>query len=123
MNRLSMPSAMSAELAERLSDKADRHFSAFQRSNARDALIEEILDGEKRGGIDLEGLIDHELDHNRAMAVRVLYERLSGIGSLCRDDARDRCQSLHEWIKPLVERAVDEKPQIIEDRLEAWEEE
>lgn len=121
MTRLPMPSAMPVELAERLSDKADRHFSAFQRRNAREALIEEILEGEKRGGIDLEGLIDHELDHNRAMAVRMLYENLSGIGSLCRDDARARCQSIHEWLKPLVERAVDEKPDLIEERMEQWE--
>lgn len=76
MDRLSMPGAMPADLAEVLSDKRGGDIQKWALEQAREDLTEKLRDGEKVGGSDVWDLMDCEINSDR---YRILLE---GLGCL-----------------------------------------
>lgn len=114
MDRLPMPAAMPADLAERLSDVAGPEYSPADLKEARADLSEKLLAGDRIGGVDLESLIDYEIDRNYAAFLRSLYEHFAGIAS-CSDSA-GKCLDGDRLMAALVDRHLDANPDLIEER-------
>ena len=114
MDRLQMPSAMPAELAERLSDVAGPEYSPADLKEAREELAEKLLAGDRVDGSDLESLIDYEIDRNYAAFLRSLYEHFAGIGS-CFSSA-ERCLAGDEWMLRLIDMHLDMDDEPVQER-------
>ena len=105
-----MPSAMPAEVAERLSDARAPAISADDRRQAREELADRLCDGKKVGGRDLWDLLDHELNTDR---YRGHLETLGGLLLGCKANTRD--EQAERLRDELIERHLDSVPGTIEE--------
>lgn len=119
MSRLPMPGSMPAELAERLSDRHDDLPVDDYKSQAREELIERLLfEGQTVGRFHFTDILDAELDSSWHSTLDDLQAQLLSIIAYARDEHChcERRSALEKWMHGMVERFIDSRPDLIEDR-------
>lgn len=85
---------------------------------AREEIIEKLLDGKQVEHLTFAGILDAELDsQGRAIAGECAGHLLAAIDMGLGEHQRlENLCALQKWMRSLVERAVDSRPVIIEQR-------
>lgn len=121
-DRLSMPSAMPADVAERLSDVHRGEIPKWALDQARQDLTEKLLDGKKVGECDVWALIESEVNSDRW---RIFLDEMTGLllsnaDDILRSGAADKMRDgmIERFLSTgLGEEAVHERAEdILADR-------
>lgn len=111
------PIPCAVSIAELAHDRSMPEWSVEELARAREEVIEEILEGKKVEGTDLESVLDAAIESNPANMVRSLYEHFANIGNLGDLYANlERCRNAAQWMQVLVESYVDAHDDLISDR-------
>ncbi len=97
-DRLSMPGAMPADVAERLSDRHSGDLPKWALEQAHDDLAEKLRAGEQVGRCDLRDLLDCEVNSDR---YKILLDELMGVLRATRGEHGAKSDTL---IEGLIER-------------------
>lgn len=87
---------------------------------AREELIERLLDGKSAGRVTFHDVLDCALNDNQ-VTVHEVAQHLLGITDPSMDEHTEleRHEALRKWMKPLAERWVDAHPEDIRERAAA----
>lgn len=120
-DRLAMPGAMPADLAERLSDVATIEITPALLDQAREEMILLLLEGKQVGRITFADILDCEVDSNVRATVADVAQHLCNIVDFARDAHThvERRAALLGWMRGMVERWVDSHPDDVRERAEA----
>ena len=117
MDRLQMPAATPAEIAERLSDARVPEITTEVQEQARQELIDRLMAGRQVGWFRFEDILDCEIDANIRSTVQTVAGLLLDIIQYGTDPIHgERRAKVEQFIRTLVERHVDSKPELIEER-------
>lgn len=117
-DRLRMPSAMPADLAERLSDQGVEEHSAADLKEAREDLIEKLFAGKRIGlpSLGLDALLESEIENSPASAIEELASFLRG-STVGGDYARlELCDRMEAFATRICDAHLDANPDVVEER-------
>jgi len=117
MTRAHISGNVPADIAERLSDQPSFDLEPYM-AQAREDLIDAILQGTRFCGLTFEDILDGEIDKNMRMMVADLAQYLCNIVAWARDEYThsERRDSLEKWMRGMVERYMDAHQELIEER-------
>lgn len=114
-----MPGSMPADIAERLSDVAPLPITAALLDQAREEMIERLLEGKQVGHMTFADILDADIDAGR-VPVADIAGHLLAINDYAQDEHThvERRRNLDRWLRPIVERWVDSHPEKVRERAE-----
>jgi hypothetical protein len=116
--RASMPAATPAEIAERLSDVRRPPLTKAIVDAAREDVIDLLLEGKPVDDVAFSVILDSALDENPVIvATECACHLLAAVDlGLSEYQKVENHRSLQKWMRSLIERYVDAKPELVARR-------